>query len=218
MFHNIALFFAEVIPNRIKYLNQLMKKYMLNFIGGLYQKVGDFFHWVIIKLTNLVQNTWLDDLLGEIGIDVSAEGHELANDFKDTFYDIGKGIMEKGDKALAEIEDVIKNETKFIDLMDAVKEAYDSNGASVIKWLKGLFNLEEKQGKGIGDINGQIKKISDQEEELRWLKAFSDRQITSQYNNMTSYSRTVNIHGMSNSGVVEMGRRSVSTIPSRAGL
>ena len=92
------------------------------------------------------------------------------------------------------------------------------NPSSTITWLEDIFTVNKKTGEGIETANDQLKKMNEQEEELRWMKAFSDRQITSHYNSMTSYTRNVNINGMSQAGIVEMGRRSLSAIPSRAAM
>jgi hypothetical protein len=116
-----------------------------------------------------------------------------------------------------EIADIERFETKYIDVMEGVEDAMQ-NPETVLTWLKDLFNLQKKTGEGVQTANKELRKFNEQEEELRWLKAFSDRQITSQYNQMTSYNRTVNINGMSQAGIAEMGRRSVTTRPSRAAM
>ena len=70
--------------------------------------------------------------------------------------------------------------------------------------IKGLLEkIDKKLGLtlGIGDEistnTNLIKESMDQEEELRWLKAFSDRQIGSAYNSMTSSTVNTTINGAS---------------------
>ena len=84
--------------------------------------------------------------------------------------------------------------------------------------LDEIFNLEKVKAKlsgGILNDTSKIRENTEQEEELAWLKAFSNRQIMSEYSSMTSNSRTININGVSQAGLMEFGRRSVSAVPSR---
>lgn len=80
-------------------------------------------------------------------------------------------------------------------------------------WLsKYIAQKNEK----IATNSDQIRESLTQEEELSWMKAFSDRQIMSSYSSMTSNIRNVTINGVSEAGVTEFGRRSVSAMPPRA--
>jgi hypothetical protein len=100
-------------------------------------------------------------------------------------------------------------------------EAYESEGATVIAHLKQLVGLNKQQAeesKGTKTNTDLLVRQGEQEEELRWLKAFSDRQIMSSYNSMTSNSRTINLNGVSQNTMAEAYRRNRSTIPSRATL
>jgi hypothetical protein len=94
----------------------------------------------------------------------------------------------------------------------------ESNGESVKQMLKGLFGLNKQQADDEDEIatnSGEIRRSMGQEEELRWLKAFSDRQIMSSLSNITSNSNTNNFYGVPGPTMSELGRRSVKTIPPR---
>lgn len=89
------------------------------------------------------------------------------------------------------------------------------NMFGVVNDIKKELGLVVEDGEDIKSDTDVIRRANEQEEELRWMKAFSDRQITSSYNNMTSNTRNVTINGMSQAGIAEMGRRSISAMPSR---
>ena len=63
-------------------------------------------------------------------------------------------------------------------------------------WLRSAIDKTEKWAKGINDSNNKIKELMSQEEELRWLKAFSDRQIMQSYNSQTSMTRNITMNGV----------------------
>lgn len=89
-------------------------------------------------------------------------------------------------------------------ITDGVSEALESNGASVTNWLKNMLSELKKQTKeeeGTNDNTGEIRRQGEQEEELRWLKAFSDRQIMQSYNSQTSNMSNVYFNGMSTAAV-----------------
>lgn len=81
-------------------------------------------------------------------------------------------------------------------------------------WLRSAIDKTEKWAKGINDSNNKIKELMTQEEELRWLKAFSDRQIMQSYNSQTSMTRNITMNGVS-SKVMNDTAISTRGMPSR---
>jgi hypothetical protein len=127
--------------------------------------------------------------------------------------------LDEIERKLAEIESV---STDFVPVWEGVREAIDSNGKTLFdgmtKGLKDLLGLNKKQTDDEDEIatnSGEIRRSMGQEEELRWLKAFSDRQIMSSLSNITSNSNTNNFYGVPGPTMSELGRRSVKTIPPR---
>lgn len=119
------------------------------------------------------------------------------------------------------IEKIQETQLQYVNVWEGADKALEEGWGSTVDWLKKIFNQGEEQNaetKKIQTDTDKIRKFNEQEEELRWLKAFSDRQIMSSYSSMTSNSKTVNINGMSQSSLAEMGRRNISTIPSRAAM
>lgn len=131
--------------------------------------------------------------------------------------------IELGDEYISKTDEILnkihENQMKYIDVTEGMEEAYETEGASTVEWLKKLFNLNKEElneQKGIASNTDQIKKFNEQEEELRWLKAFSDRQIMSYYGNNTSNnSNTVNVNNPSPALAAEIVRRNQKTIPPR---
>ena len=129
------------------------------------------------------------------------------------------------DELSNQMEKLKNGQMGFKDVMSGVEDWYKLSNDEVQK--KMLDKLSTFMGVGkemasklglIGDDTTKIREVNEQEEELKWMKAFSDRQIMSSYNSMTNNSRTVNINGMSQASLAEMGRRNIATIPSRAAL
>jgi hypothetical protein len=105
--------------------------------------------------------------------------------------------------------------------MEGVEEAYKLNGDTVKEWLKKIWGLEKEQTeeqKGIGTNTNLIRKMNEQEEELKWLRAFSDRQIMSRISNETSYSRTVNVNGLSEPSRRQLAIMGMNARPSRGAM
>ena len=153
--------------------------------------------------------------------------YDLVDARSNALVEIDKQYRESYNKSIEEMNYYAKQlneivDTPFEDLDKGVAEAVESEGQTMIdefsKWFKDLIGITDEIDGGVKGNNNILRRFTEQEEELRWLKAFSDRQITSQYNQMTSYNRTVNINGMSQAGIAEMGRRSVTTRPSRAAM
>lgn len=131
--------------------------------------------------------------------------------------------IELGDEYISKTDEILnkihENQMKYIDVTEGMEEAYETEGASIVEWLKKLFHQGEEQKKeesGIKTNTGQLVKMGEQEEELKWLKAFSDRQIMSYYGNNTSNnSNTVNVNNPSSALAAEIVRRNQKTIPLR---
>jgi hypothetical protein len=133
------------------------------------------------------------------------------------------GEEQKTKSKLDEIlERIQANQTQYIDVWEGTDKALEEGWSATTDWLKKIFNQGEEQAKteaGIKTDTGKIRQFNEQEEELRWLKAFSDRQIMSAYGNMTTTNnRTINMNGVSQNVMAEAYRRNRSTIPPRAAL
>jgi hypothetical protein len=131
--------------------------------------------------------------------------------------------IELGDEYISKTDEILnkihENQMKYIDVTEGMEEAYETEGASTVEWLKKLFKQGEEQTKdqkGIKSDTNQIRKYNEQEEELSWLKAFSNRQIMSGYSSMTTNNRTINMNGVSQNTMAEAYRRNRSTVPARA--
>lgn len=167
-----------------------------------------------IDLVASVFNFFLEkikSIAGKVGITI--ESDEM--DFKDT--SLYQGIKSEADYLKGYLENM-----NYVDPLKGTDEAYKATTDDLMNKLeKGfdkIFNLEKVKAKlseGILNDTSKIRENTEQEEELAWLKAFSNRQIMSEYSSMTSNSRTININGVSQAGLMEFGRRSVSAVPSR---
>lgn len=135
--------------------------------------------------------------------------------------------------ATGKLDDFVKeakeySPKKYVDMMKGVDQASqietwgelfkDAGGDKILGFLD---DISKKLGLSVdteNEIQGRTDLIAEtmqQEEELRWLKAFSDRQIGSAYNSMTSYNTTTTINGASQQTLIEMGRRAPSSVPKR---
>lgn len=109
------------------------------------------------------------------------------------------------------------NNINYVDITSGADEFFET----AVGWLEKLFKQGEEQTKeqeGIADDTTKIRQLGEQEEELKWLKAFSDRQIMSAYNSQTTNNRTINMNGVSQNTMAEAYRRNRSTIPARAAM
>jgi hypothetical protein len=84
------------------------------------------------------------------------------------------------------------------------------------KILGQLRQSNEAQGKIESDTS-RIRRYNEREEELGWLKAFSDRQIMNSYSQSTSYSRSVVVNGLSDTGRREIARLNANARSNRSG-
>lgn len=215
-FENIFIFIGN-LPNRFKIIGLRIKQGFFAFVGFMKSKLGDLLVWLINAIVGFVQDSPLGTILDKIGVNVGGLAESAKN------WASGLGENERG--KVAEIEKEIQNleqgQMGYTNVLKGTEEAFETEGAAVVGWLKKMFKQGEDQKETAQKIRtdtDKIRKFNEQEEELRWLKAFSDRQIMSSYSSMTSNTKTVNINGMSQSSLAEMGRRNISTIPSRAAM
>ena len=119
------------------------------------------------------------------------------------------------------IEKIQANQIQYLNVWEGADKALEEGWGSTVDWLKKIFQQGEEQTKeqqGIKSDTNKLRQFNEQEEELRWLKAFSDRQIMSAYNSMTTNNRTINMNGVSQNTMAEAYRRNRSTIPARAAM
>ena len=163
-----------------------------------------------LELIESVFNFFLEKIKSIVGIiGITIESDEFSA--KDT------GVYQKLKSETDYLKGYLEN-MNYVDTLKGVDEAYKATPDDLIRKLDEIFNLEKVKAKISGGILSDTSKIrenTEQEEELAWLKAFSNRQIMSEYSSMTSNSRTININGVSQAGMMEFGRRSVAAVPSR---
>lgn len=212
---NVAIFLVERVPNAFKKAIGYIKIGFYSFVGFIKSNVGKLLAWVVRSIADALDGTIIGDMLSGIGLDVN----EMATNVEKYAATMGNGEEEKVKQIYNEMKKLGEGQTKYVSVMRGVDEAYRTGGESTLNFLKSsfgkLFNFQDKQEQGIQDANDKIKKISEQEEELRWLKAFSDRQIMSSYNSTTSNTRIININRASDTLEKEAFRRNAGR-PSRA--
>lgn len=216
-FTNVFIFFEKMF-NKLKIVGLTIKKGIFSIIGTIKQKIGDILNWIIQKLISFVDNNPILSKLME-ALDINTK--QLSGSVSDWTNQFGTEEGSTADEISKEIAKLEANQIKYIDVTQGVMEAYESEGATVIAHLKQLVGLNKQQAeesKGTKTNTDLLVRQGEQEEELRWLKAFSDRQIMSSYNSMTSNNRTINLNGVSQNTMAEAYRRNRSTIPSRATL
>lgn len=216
-FTNIFIFFDR-LGTRFKQLGLMLKAGVYSIIGTIKSKVGDIIGWIIDKLVEFVNS---DPILKKILdiLDIDTAG--LANSAKEWAGNFGKEELSEADKIAAEIDKLGQGILPYVNATKGVIEAYESEGANAVEWLKKLFKQGEEQTKDQKDIKtdtNKLRQFNEQEEELKWLKAFSDRQIMSAYNSQTTNNRTINMNGVSQNTMAEAYRRNRSTIPARAAM
>jgi hypothetical protein len=219
VFTNIFTFFDRVI-DYIKSLPELISAMFKDILFDLDEFIyklrtgEEFVPGAVMKVSDSEVNALSD-----------AERNQWIKDYN-LHYDDKLGWV-TGGRALASnetqrvLDQIQSNQMQYIDVTKGVMEAYESEGASTVEWLKKLFHQGEEQKKeesGIKTNTGQLVKMGEQEEELKWMKAFSDRQIMSAYNSQTTNNRTINMNGVSQNTMAEAYRRNRSTIPARAAM
>lgn len=193
MLENVGKFILS-IPTRIKMIGPMIRTLIMKFIGWLGDKIMS-----------------LNEGLGQKLKDMSERGIDDADwDRQEYEHQLQKYAPRE-----------------FIDSMRGVQNAMDNNKTwgDLFKntGIKGLLEkIDKKLGLtlGIGDEistnTNLIKESMEQEEELRWLKAFSDRQIGSAYNSMTSSTVNTTINGASQQVIMNLGRRDPKSVSPRA--
>lgn len=223
--YNVVTWFQN-IPTNISILCQKAKKLFFELLSSIKSRAGEIICWLITLIADSAKNSWIGQLAEKVGgLDVSGYAESAKDWARGVTSDWGSGENETIKAIEEEIRKLEQGKREYLSAFDGVQNAYETEGKMIGDALSGLTNgvksyfkkSEENQGKIASDTN-KIRKINEQEEELRWLKAFSDRQIMSSYSSTTSNSKTVNINGMSQSSLAEMGRRNIVTIPSRAAM
>ena len=215
-FENIFIFIGN-LPNRFKIIGLRIKQGFFAFVGFMKSKLGDLLVWLINAIVGFVQDSPLGTILDKIGVNVGG----LAESAKSWASGLGENERGKVAEIEKEIQNLEQGQIGYTNVLKGTEEAFETEGAAVVGWLRKMFKQGEDQKETAQKIRtdtDKIRKFNEQEEELGWLKAFSDRQIMSSYSSMTSNTKTVNINGMSQSSLAEMGRRNISTIPSRAAM
>lgn len=106
---------------------------------------------------------------------------------------VAEAFKMSNDEAFGEIK---KKIDKMLGIGADIRDSLPQNS-----WLRSAIDKTERWAKGIADNSNKIKDLMSQEEELRWLKAFSDRQIMSNYTYQTSTTRNVTLNGVSNAAM-----------------
>jgi uncharacterized protein YeeX (DUF496 family) len=208
------LIFFDRLWDRIKIFGLQIKQKLHELDAFVFEKVGELLNKIVNYIMDSAPVRWIAKMVGENMDDYQS----AAGDWAISYAERSKA---NADKTAAMIKTIEDNMMQYNDMNEGVQEAYESEGQAVTDWLARIFGVENQQlseSQKISGDTGQIRKYNEQEEELKWMKAFSDRQITSSYSSMTSNQRIVNINGMSQSSLAEMGRRNLSTIPSRAAM
>jgi len=202
--------------------------------------------WAIIKMGILTDMQWIQEKVSGLLIDMLNGISNVASSIAETvgaddwakklkfdatssvksYFSIDDAAHNSYMEKLSNQIDGLRNgQMGFINVMSGVEDWYKLSNSDVQKEMLDKLSMFMGVGKEmssnlelIGDDTTKIREANEQEEELKWMKAFSDRQIMSSYNSMTNNSRTVNINGMSQASLAEMGRRNIATIPSRAAL
>lgn len=213
-FMNVLIFFNRMVDEvHIVFLEA--KKTALGVKQAFMQNIGQLLQWMVGAVQRFIDESGLGAILSALGIDIGG----IASSASDWISDLGKEETEALAEISKQIESIRTNELEYIDIMQGVKEAWISNGETVKNFLKNLLfsnKDQEKNQKGIAGNTDKIRQYNEQEEELRWLKAFSDRQIMSAYTMSTSNSNVYNFNGMSQRAVdIQAGKHNITALPGR---
>lgn len=172
---------------------------------------------------NIIHGTF-DPLVDSLKNSGDKEAYREAYDQR---YELLLGIEKQGlaklQPTLDELNEHIAalNEHQYVqfeDLDKGVAEAVESEGKTLIdefsKWFNQILGVSKDIDGGIEGNHKALMKLTEQEEELRWLKAFSDRQIMSRYgyNTSNTYNRSVTFNGMSKASM-DAHARSYAAFP-----
>ena len=227
------VFWKNVAGNIITTIQNLWHK-----IAGLYHQIETWQYgmarsiregivsvimFFIEKVRWAIKESGLQSVFEFLGLDMDNMFNKAEKKLKNF---AERGIRDPTNKAMEQVQhrmDALRHKfahQKTKDAMEGVDAAYQIKdwgelGDKVGGIFEEIANIGQKVG-GIQSDTGAIRKYNEQEEDLKWLKLFSDRQTMSSYNSMTSNVRNVTFNGMSQAGMSEMGRRNLSTMPSRA--
>lgn len=196
-----------------------------NFSRFIRTKITDLVMFFVDKIHWALKASGLSNVFDFLGINVTENVEKMRKGLSE-FAQFG--VRDKGAKAMEEVQhrlDAMRHKFAQQDYIDPLKgvdaamkiESFDELGDKIGDWFSQFGELVDIT-KGIQGDTNTIRRINEQDEDLKWLKAFSDRQIMSSYNSSTSNVRNVTFNGMSQAGMNEMGRRNISTMPSRAVL
>lgn len=195
------VYWTNIFQNIFTWIDRTITRARLAFI--------ELKMWAL-ELIQSVFNFFLEKIKSIVKIiGITIESDEFSA--KDT------GVYKKLKSEADYLKGYLKN-MNYVDPNKGVDKAYKATLDDLLSKLDEIFDLEKVKAKifgGIFDDTSKIRENTEQEEELAWLKAFSNRQIMSEYSSMTSNSRTININGMSQAGMMEFGRRSIAAVPSR---
>lgn len=230
-FQRLAFYIINFIPGKFKNACDLIAGAFWQLIGDIQKHFGDMF-------TGLYRT--IAEGLEKIGAKDLAKGYREAalytNSFGETAYNASRDAYKKIEERNRRLEILDKEIPK---LTDGLKEAWDTNGKSawkkfdsitgikdilgeikdktaglttdLMKGFKSFLGMEDETNDHLGNIESSM---SDQEE-LRWLKAFSDRQIMNSYSQSTSHTSTTNIYRASEQLAAEGMRRTLKSRPSK---
>lgn len=196
-----------------------------NFSRFIRTKITDLVMFFVDKIHWALKASGLSNVFDFLGINVTENVEKMRKGLSE-FAQFG--VRDKGAKAMEEVQhrlDAMRHKFAHQGYTDALKgvdaamkiESFGELGDKIGDWFSQFGELVDIT-KGIQGDTNTIRRINEQDEDLKWLKAFSDRQIMSNYNSSTSNIRNVTFNGMSQAGMNEMGRRNISTMPSRAVL
>lgn len=164
------------------------KKLILELITDSKQLILDTTGKVLYKIVDLIEGSVIGDLLDKgLGVNVKGAADDIMKKLNESIdVEENRREIESIDRA---IQDIAKGLPDYVDPVENFAKSIETNGQSVIDEIKKLSpkvgDIAQKVGGVAGDTN-KIRKYNEQEEELRWLKAFSDRQIMSMINQSTS--------------------------------
>lgn len=221
VFHNVGVWFKRSwIKLKTAWLS--IKKAFYSNIGAIKSKVKELLSWIITKLLDFVSNSPLSKLLDKLGISMSDVQKSVSSYLSDDDDDNNEYLNESL-KIEKEMEELAKTIPEYMDLTEGVLEEFNSEGAILAKEMSDKFakvgeflkEANEARKKILGDTT-KIRKMNEQEEELKWLKAFSDRQIMHAYSgDTTNNSSVINIGSLSEQSKKEMVRK-YKTRPGRS--
>lgn len=163
--------------------------------------------------------------LGKVYVETSSvAGVNGGHGVQEKLFYYGKEEVEQKSKLDGVLEGIRANQTQYLNVEKEVQKVIDSGVNSLAEYMKGLLGLQGKKQDGvtkkldkIGDDTHHISSSMSQEDELDWMKEFSNRQIMSNYGNTTTINnRTINQNGVSQNVMAETYRRDRSTIPARS--